>query len=151
MATRVFDSLEDAAMGGFPPKYCRVVASRVRGDDAYVLLDTGSDGNPYLYGVNCTRRDGHWCEGGSSNGPGWSQAGPDDLLGTLVVWDEAPPDATYRRVPHQRRVDSGKAIPLMTWPNPVLKVCVRSLHCPSFEVSSRCTGGTVCESLLLWS
>jgi hypothetical protein len=35
---------------------------------------------------------------GSSNGPGWSQTGPDDRLGTLVVWGEAPPDADMVRV-----------------------------------------------------
>jgi hypothetical protein len=85
-------------MCGFPAKYCRVAASRVEGDDAYVLLDTGSDGHPYNYGVNCSQRDGRWLEGGSSNGPGWSQAGPDDHLGTLVVWGEAPPDAEMVRV-----------------------------------------------------
>jgi hypothetical protein len=36
-----FESPEDAAMFGFPAKYCRVVASRVEGDDAYVLLVAG--------------------------------------------------------------------------------------------------------------
>jgi hypothetical protein len=85
-------------MSSFPARYCRVAASPVDGDDAYVLLDTGSDGRPYLYGVNCSKRDGRWEEGSSSNGPGWSQVGRDDLLGTLVVWDQAPPGAEIVRV-----------------------------------------------------
>jgi len=98
MSISTFDSPQDAAMCDFPAKYCRVAASRVEVDDAYVLLDTGSDGHPYLYGVNCSQRDGRWLESGSSNGPGWSQAGPDDRLGTLVVWGEAPPDAEMVRL-----------------------------------------------------
>ncbi len=85
-------------MAGFPARYCRVVASRVDENDAYVLLDTGSDGCPYLYGVNGSKRDGGWLEGGSGNGPSWSQAGPDDRLGTLVAWGEAPADAEMVRV-----------------------------------------------------
>lgn len=97
MSFKTFASPQDAAMVGFPARYCRVVASRIEGDDAYVLLDTGSDGRPYLYGVNCSRHDGGWVEGGSGNGPSWSQAGPDELLGTLVIWGEAPGGADMVR------------------------------------------------------
>jgi len=43
------DSVEEAAMEGFPKAHCRVVASRTFEDDGYVLLDTGSPGRPYLY------------------------------------------------------------------------------------------------------
>ena len=88
-----FESPEAAAMSTFPARHCRVVASRAHGDDAYVLLDTGSDGRRYLYGVNCFRLDGQWYEGSSSNGPGWSQMGPDPQLGTLTIWGEAETDA----------------------------------------------------------
>ena len=84
-------------MSGFPAKYCRVVASRVEGDDAYVLLDTGPEGHPYLYGVNCSRGDGSWHDDGSGNTPCWAQSGPDILLGTLVIWGEAPVDAEMVR------------------------------------------------------
>jgi hypothetical protein len=49
------DTPESAAMVGFPPKYCRVIASRFHGDHAYVLLNAGSSEQPYLYGVNCRR------------------------------------------------------------------------------------------------
>ena len=59
----------------------------------YGLFDTGPIGQPYLYGVNYERRDGKWSEGSSGNGPGWSQVGPVDGLGTWTVWDEAPPGA----------------------------------------------------------
>ena len=37
-----FDSPESGAMVGFPPEFCRPIATRVSGDDAYVLLNTGS-------------------------------------------------------------------------------------------------------------
>jgi len=87
------DSPESAAMTGFPPAHCRVIASRVLGEHAYVLLNTGSPGRPYLYGVNCARKAGRWFEGGSGNGPGWAQIGDDPELGTLSVWGEAPEGA----------------------------------------------------------
>ena len=53
MAELGHDSAESAAMEGFPKAHCRVVASRMFEDDAYVLLDTGSLGQPYLYGSRC--------------------------------------------------------------------------------------------------
>src|SRR3954469_7405964 len=93
-----FDAPEHAAMVGFPPKYCRVVASRVNGDGAYVLLNTGSSEQPYLYGVNCRRENGRWFEGGSSNGPGWEQTGHDPDVGTLSLWGDTPADADMVRV-----------------------------------------------------
>jgi len=93
-----FDSPEGAAMVGFPAKYCRVIASRVEGDDGYVLLNTGSPGSPYLYGVNCWRVNGRWFEGGSGNGPGWEQRGHDPDVGTLSFWGDAPADAEMARV-----------------------------------------------------
>lgn len=79
-------------MGGFPEAYCRVVATRVQGDDAYVLLDTGSPGHAYLYGVNCSRLDGRWSETSSGNGPGWSLTDADRELGTLSLWGDTPAD-----------------------------------------------------------
>ena len=92
------DSPESAAMTGFPDAHCRVVSSRVLADDAYVLLDTGSPGQPYLYGVNCHRKDGQWFEGASSNGPGWEQTAHDPDLGTLSWWGDAPAGADFIRV-----------------------------------------------------
>ncbi len=67
-----------------------MVAIRTEGDAAYALFDTGPEERPYLYGVNYERRDGLWLEGASGNGPGWSQVGADEELGTLAVWGEAP-------------------------------------------------------------
>lgn len=100
-----FDSPESAAMDGFPPKYCRVVASRVNGDDAYVLLNTGSSGQPYLYGVNCRRQDGRWLEQGSGNAPwGWEQTGDDPDVGTLSVWGDAPDGADMVKVEFEGRI-----------------------------------------------
>jgi hypothetical protein len=98
MAELGHDSAESAAMEGFPKAHCRVVASRVFEDDAYVLLDTGSLGQPYLYGSTCYRRDGQWFEAGSSNGPGWCQTSHDSDLGTLSFWGDAPTGVDMVRV-----------------------------------------------------
>lgn len=92
-----FDSPEAAATVGFPPKYCRVVATRVEGDDAVVLLDAGSPGRLYLYEVKCRRRDGRWFGGASGNGPGWSSIDEEGHLGTTSIWGEAPADADMVR------------------------------------------------------
>ena len=63
-----------------------------------MLLDTGSAGQPYLYGVNCRCRNGQWCEGGSGNGAGWSSPDEEGALGTWSLWDDAPTDADMVRV-----------------------------------------------------
>jgi hypothetical protein len=80
-----FDSPEVAAMSTFPAEHAYVVAARTQGDDAYVLLNTGSHEQPYLYGVNCRRRAGRWHESGSGSGPGWEQTADDPDVGTLDV------------------------------------------------------------------
>lgn len=76
-------------MSGSPEHYLRVVASRTEGDLAYVLLDTGSVGQPYLYGVNCYRRNDLWYEGSSGNGGGWSATDDEGDRGTWALWDDA--------------------------------------------------------------
>jgi len=86
-----YDTPEAAAMSTFPPQHVHVVASRSNGRDAYVLLDTGSPGHPYLYGVTCRCRDGRWGEGVSSNGFGWSPTADDGSLGMWTHWSEAGP------------------------------------------------------------
>jgi hypothetical protein len=93
-----FDSPESAAMEGFPPEHCRVIASRVDGDDAYVLLNTGTPRQPYLYGANCRREGGRWFDGVSGNGPGWAHSSHDPDVGTLSFWGDAPPGAEMVRV-----------------------------------------------------
>jgi hypothetical protein len=98
MAGPGHESAEDAALEGFPKAHCRVVASRTFEDDAYVLLDTGSPGHPYLYGSTCYRRDGRWFEAGSTNGPGWEQTSHDPDLGTLSFWGDVPAGVDMVRV-----------------------------------------------------
>ena len=93
-----FETPESAAMYGFPAKYCCVITSRLEGDRAYVLLNTGSKDDPYLYGVNCKRQEGRWFETGSANMPGWEQTHHNPDVGTLSVWGEAPADADSVRV-----------------------------------------------------
>jgi hypothetical protein len=92
------DSPEQAAMVGFPAAHCRVIASQSFEDDAYVLLDTGSPGQPYLYGANCYRKDGKWFESGSSDASGWAQTSHDPDLGTLSFWGDAPASVDSVRV-----------------------------------------------------
>jgi hypothetical protein len=99
-----FETPEDAAMVGFPPEHCRVVVSRVNGDDAYVLLNTGSSEQSYFYGVNCCRENGQWFERGSSNGPGWEQAGHVPDVGNLSFWDDAPAGADMVRIEFDGRM-----------------------------------------------
>ncbi len=100
---RGFASPEDAAMEGFPPKHCRVVAARIEGDEAYVLLNTGSD-RPYLYGCNCFRREGRWFESGSGNAPSWHASVDDPDVGVLSLWDDAPPGADRVRAEYRGTV-----------------------------------------------
>jgi hypothetical protein len=91
-----FDTPEEAMMLGFPPRYCRVVASALHGDHDSVLLDTGSDGNSYFYGGWCRRMEGRWFEGGSSNGGGWE--GDESGNGNLAIWNDASADVEAVRV-----------------------------------------------------
>lgn len=84
-------------MDGFPATPCRVAASARAGDDAYVVLDTGAEGAPYLYGICLTRRDGGWMEVASGNGPGWTRVDADGDLGTAVAWGMAPRGAVRVR------------------------------------------------------
>jgi len=92
------DSPEQAAMAGFPAAHCRVVASEISGNDAYVLLDTGPPGGTYLYGGACHRENGRWFQGGSSNAPGWSPTGDDPDVGALSFWGDAPAGVETVRV-----------------------------------------------------
>ena len=110
---------ELAALQGYSPAAsCRVVACRVHGDIAYVLLDTHAEGRPYLYGINCYREDGVWHESTSGNGGGWSLMHDIDGLGTLALWDEAPPGADALRAEFQgevREEEIRNGAYLVTW------------------------------------
>ena len=90
---------ESAAMASFPAAHCRVVASAVDGDDAYVVLDTGPGDYRYLYGVSAVREAGGWWDGTGGNGPaaGWTLADEARELGTAYVYGEAPAGATHVR------------------------------------------------------
>ena len=92
------DTPEEVAMLGFPTEHCRVIASRVRGDHAFVLLDTGSPGQSYLYGQHCRRVDGRWQDAGSGNAHGWQRTDEVNAIGVMTFWGDAPPDADAVRV-----------------------------------------------------
>lgn len=102
--TDAAQSLADVARSSFETRFCRTVAAREQGDVAYVLFDTGPESRPYLYGINYERRDGHWSEGTSSNGPGWAKVGPMEGVGTLTLWGEAPPGADKVRVEFEEKL-----------------------------------------------
>ena len=92
---------ELAAIGDIPAGYCRVLASRIVGDRAYVLLDTGSESSPYPYGVDCVREGDLWYEAGGGNGCSWSSTSDDDEaenLGFLAWWSEAPDGSDMVRI-----------------------------------------------------
>jgi len=90
------ESPEEAALLAWRP--CRVVASAINGDDAFVLFDTGPDGRPDLNGTCCHRSHGQWFGTSSSGSSGWSPRGPDSRIGILAFFDEAPKRAEAVRV-----------------------------------------------------
>src|SRR5690349_4080195 len=92
-----FATPEDAAMAGFPPAYCRVVACVTEGDDGFAVLDTGSPDRPYLYAVAVWREGGRWYDGSSGNGLGWTITDRERDLGTLAAWDYAPAEVELVR------------------------------------------------------
>src|SRR5262245_51962923 len=98
-----YDSPEQAAIGRRAFAAVRVVASQVHDNNAYVLLDAGSETQPYLCGSICSRRDGRWFELASKNGPGWSHFSPDNLA-TMSFWGKAPAGADMVRVLFKKRL-----------------------------------------------
>jgi hypothetical protein len=91
-----FATPQAAAMDGFPQEHCRVAASFIEGDEAYVVLDTGPAGAPHLYGCAVTRGEqGNWQESASSNGPasGWTSTLKRPGYGIAYVYGEAPAGA----------------------------------------------------------
>ncbi len=145
MDTEGFDSPELAAMSTFPPQHCRPVAWRTSGDDGYVVLNTGTREQPYLYGVHCHREGGLWYEGDSSNGGGWRQTGHDPDVGTLTMWDDAPADVTAVRIQFgdeviEEPVSDGAYLHVwwnvpcpFEWPH-VVAVCVNGVWEPESDV-----------------
>jgi hypothetical protein len=118
MQSSTFTTPEAAALAGFPAAHARVVASARAEDDAYVLLDTGPEGHPYLYGTCLRREHGGWREVASGNGPGWTLTDPDAGLGTAVVWGQAPEAADrVRAVLHGRvrEADVADGVYLVAW------------------------------------
>jgi hypothetical protein len=93
-----FPTPQAAALDGFPAAH--VITYAQEGDDAYVLLDTGPAGEPYLYGVCVTRADGGWTERTTGNGPGWTRTDAEHDLGTATAWGIAPAGADRVRAIH---------------------------------------------------
>jgi hypothetical protein len=100
MAAHGFETPEQAAMEGFPPAHCRMVESAVDGDDAFVVLDTGPAGRPYLYAGTVHRDAAGWHGGIDGNGGavGWTITDAERDLGVVAIWDEAPPGADAARI-----------------------------------------------------
>ena len=87
-------------MAGFPPEHCRVLASVVHENAAYIVLETGPVEYRYLYGGTAQRVEGGWTDGISGNGPsaGWTLIDRDAELGVAYTYDEAPEGADAARV-----------------------------------------------------
>ena len=120
MATRLFPTPEAAMMEGYPPGGCRVLAVAVDGKDGFVVLDTGPAGRRYLYGGTVERVEGGWRPGIDGNGGavGWTHTGPEDDIGVVAVWDEAPAGADMVRVAWRGRVHEAPVtdgVFLLTW------------------------------------
>jgi hypothetical protein len=98
MESTSFPTPEAAAMQGFSDAHCRIAASPADGDDAYVLLDTGPEGHPYLYGACVRRTEGGWVPGSDGNGDGWTLTDGESGVGTATAWGEAPAGADRVRV-----------------------------------------------------
>ena len=96
----LFPTPEEAALEGFPPAHCRVLAVEVDGKDGFVLLDTGPAEYRYLYGGTVERLAGGWCDGIDSNGGGVGWTLTDDAreVGVVAVCGEAPHAADAVRV-----------------------------------------------------
>jgi hypothetical protein len=105
-------------MAGFPGQAVHVVASASDAGDAYVLIDAGPPGHPYLYGVCVARERGGWVEGTSGNAPGWTITDSEAGAGTLTDWGEAPERATRVRVVFNgetREVPVARGVYLVAW------------------------------------
>lgn len=107
-------------MTGFPGAHCRVAASAIDEDDAYVVLDTGPAGYRYLYGLSAVREADGWRDGTGGNGPaaGWVLADAARELGTAYVYGEAPAGATRVRATlggDVREAAVAGGIYLVTW------------------------------------
>jgi hypothetical protein len=96
----LFPTPEEAAMQGFPPAHCRVLAVEVNGKDGFVLLDTGPAEYRYLYGGTVEQLPGGWCGGTDSNGGGVGWTLTDDAreVGVVAVCGESPHGADAVRV-----------------------------------------------------
>lgn len=107
-------------MASFPAAHCRVAASAIDEDDAYVVLDTGPAGYRYLYGLSAVREADGWRDGTGGNGPaaGWVLADAARELGTAYVYGEAPAGATRVRATlggDVREAAVAGGIYLVTW------------------------------------
>ena len=109
---------EEAVLDEFPGTPCRVAASATGSDDAYMVVDVGSPGQPYLYGVSVTRETGGWVAGTSGNGPGWTLTDLEGGLGTATAWGEAPEGTTRVRASCQgdvREAPVSRGVYLVAW------------------------------------
>jgi hypothetical protein len=118
MRSADFRTPEEAALDGFPARYCRVAASASAGDDAYVVVDVEPADQPNLYGVSVSRRNGGWLGGSSGNGPGWTLTDAENDLGTATVWGRAPEGTTRVRASYGgevREAPVARGVYLVAW------------------------------------
>jgi hypothetical protein len=93
---------EEAARGDIPSQFVRVIGVVIRGDIAVVAQLT-NDVPPFELEMAYCHRDGDGWETGTS-GSGTSAYIPTgDRVGTVVVWGEAPADASAARFEYEGR------------------------------------------------
>jgi hypothetical protein len=109
-----FTTPEEAARGDIPERFVRVVGVVVRGNQAVVAQLT-NDGPPFeVETAYCEREGDGWLPGASGNST--SAFIPLEApTGTLVIWDEAPADATaarfeYSGIEQDAPVENGVAL-----------------------------------------
>jgi hypothetical protein len=121
MATsQTFPTPEAAAMLGFPPEHCRVLAIDVDGDDAFFVLDTGPAEYRYLYSGTVRRVGDGWISSIDGNGGGvcWTRTDDARELGVVALSDEAPSDSDAVRVSWRGRERESlvrNGVYLVTW------------------------------------
>ncbi len=77
-----FDAATAITVGGWDPRYARVIDVQVDGDAAAALVDANGDGADVNVEINLRGSDGHWADVAGGNGsigiPGWLATWTDD-------------------------------------------------------------------------
>lgn len=102
-----FDAEMAMTVGGWDPRYARVLDVQVQGDVASALVDANGDGADLNVDIYLRQPDGEWAEVASGNGsigiPGWAaiHTADDRLILTQAPDDVPLPWSTFIRLHEQ--------------------------------------------------